>query len=287
MHRIDTDTAQADKFGAGKNGFTGGNPQTGRLPTALDEDFFDAVQEELCSVIEGAGIAPVKGSNGQVLAALKALLQPLSDNLSAFAGLTGAADRLAYFTAAKTLAVTPLTAVGRNIISKATVAEVLAYLGVGDGALMPIGAPVPWPLSTPPSGWMICNGSSFSGAVYPKLALAYPGLVLPDLRGEFIRGWDNGRGVDSGRVLMSSQGDAMRNFVSTIEQTSGYSLLWTAIPLVTGAFSIDSVNSNFANTAVSTGARPRKITLDPSKVVPTASENRPRNVAFNYIVRSV
>ncbi len=36
MHRIDTPTAQVDKFGAGKNGFTAGNPQTGELPTALD-----------------------------------------------------------------------------------------------------------------------------------------------------------------------------------------------------------------------------------------------------------
>lgn len=45
MHRIDTPTAQVDKFGAGKNGFTAGNPQTGELPTALDQDFFDSVQE--------------------------------------------------------------------------------------------------------------------------------------------------------------------------------------------------------------------------------------------------
>ncbi|MDR6350824.1 hypothetical protein Q3H59_002417 [Pantoea sp. SORGH_AS 659] len=41
MHRIDTSTAQVDKFGKGKNGFTGGNPQTGLLPTALDADYFD------------------------------------------------------------------------------------------------------------------------------------------------------------------------------------------------------------------------------------------------------
>ncbi|WGK58684.1 hypothetical protein [Pantoea sp. SS70] len=51
MHRIDTSTAQVDKFGTGKNGFTGGNPQTGELPTALDENFFDSVQEEICNII--------------------------------------------------------------------------------------------------------------------------------------------------------------------------------------------------------------------------------------------
>ncbi|MGX2009878.1 phage tail protein, partial [Enterobacter asburiae] len=55
MHRIDTSTAQVDKFGAGKNGFTGGNPQAGELPTALDADFFDSIQEELAAVIEASG----------------------------------------------------------------------------------------------------------------------------------------------------------------------------------------------------------------------------------------
>lgn len=73
MHRIDTSTAQKDKFGAGKNGFTGGNPQTGELPTALDQNFFDSVQEEICGVIEGGGIVLNKADRGQMIKALKAL----------------------------------------------------------------------------------------------------------------------------------------------------------------------------------------------------------------------
>ena len=55
MHRIDTKTAQKDKFGAGKNGFTRGNPQTGTPATDLDDDYFDMLQEELCSVVEASG----------------------------------------------------------------------------------------------------------------------------------------------------------------------------------------------------------------------------------------
>ncbi|MFV9668269.1 hypothetical protein ACNY68_04645 [Pantoea sp. KXB25] len=74
MHRIDTSTAQKDKFGAGKNGFTGGNPQTGELPTALDADFFDSVQEEIARVIESAGLSLDKSNNSQLLAAIKSLL---------------------------------------------------------------------------------------------------------------------------------------------------------------------------------------------------------------------
>lgn len=77
MHRIDTSTAQVDKFGTGKNGFTGGNPQTGELPTALNADFFDTIQEELCAPVEAAGLAVNKSNRGQLLAALKLLfLEP-------------------------------------------------------------------------------------------------------------------------------------------------------------------------------------------------------------------
>ncbi|HHJ2914047.1 TPA: hypothetical protein ACP60D_003112 [Escherichia coli] len=74
MHRIDTKTAQKDKFGAGKNGFTRGNPQTGTPATDLDDDYFDMLQEELCSVVEASGASLEKGRHDQLLTALHALL---------------------------------------------------------------------------------------------------------------------------------------------------------------------------------------------------------------------
>ncbi len=74
MHRIDTKTAQKNKFGAGKNGFTRGNPQTGTPATDLDDDYFDMLQEELCSVVEASGASLEKGRNDQLLTALRALL---------------------------------------------------------------------------------------------------------------------------------------------------------------------------------------------------------------------
>ena len=74
MHRIDTKTAQKDKFGAGKNGFTRGNPQTGTPATDLDDDYFDMLQEELCSVVEASGASLEKGRHDQLLTALCALL---------------------------------------------------------------------------------------------------------------------------------------------------------------------------------------------------------------------
>lgn len=74
MHRIDTPTAQVDKFGTGKNGFTRGNPQTGVPATALDDDYFDAVQEELAGVVEAAGFALNKANRAQLLAAIQHLI---------------------------------------------------------------------------------------------------------------------------------------------------------------------------------------------------------------------
>ncbi|MBJ4955690.1 hypothetical protein JGF37_12370 [Salmonella enterica subsp. enterica serovar Goldcoast] len=74
MHRIDTPTAQKDKFGAGKNGFTRGNPQTGTPATGLDDDYFDMLQEELAGVVEATGVNLEKSKHNQLLTALKVLL---------------------------------------------------------------------------------------------------------------------------------------------------------------------------------------------------------------------
>ncbi|WP_243428311.1 gp53-like domain-containing protein [Leclercia adecarboxylata] len=72
MHRIDTPTAQKDKFGAGKNGFTRGNPQTGTPATDLDDDYFDMLQEELASVVEATSVTLDKTKRNQLLTAIKA-----------------------------------------------------------------------------------------------------------------------------------------------------------------------------------------------------------------------
>jgi len=156
-------------------------------------------------------------------------------------------------------------------------------VGLGEGSALPVGVPVPWPLATPPSGWLKCNGAAFTATQYPKLALAYPALRLPDLRGEFIRGWDDGRGVDSGRALLSTQGDAIRNITGSFV---GYDYNGDSGASWTGAFSPVSSNS-------ATGGSPTVKTdyevltsFNAGSVVPVASENRPRNIAFNYIVRA-
>lgn len=77
MHRIDTSTAQKDKFGAGKNGFTLGNAQTGVPPTEVSADILDAMQEEICAVIEDtdSGATLDKSKNNQLLTAIKSIIR--------------------------------------------------------------------------------------------------------------------------------------------------------------------------------------------------------------------
>ncbi|HFP3774191.1 TPA: phage tail protein [Escherichia coli] len=248
MHRIDTKTAQKDKFGAGKNGFTRGNPQTGTPATDLDDDYFDMLQEELCGVVEASGASLEKGRHDQLLTALRALLLSRKNPFG-------------------------------DIKSDGTVKTALENLGLGEGSALPVGVPVPWPSATPPTGWLKCNGAAFSAEEYPELAKAYPTNKLPDLRGEFIRGWDDGRGIDTNRSLLSSQGDAIRNIIGALVDVR-----FNTYPSDSGVFTTSVIGD--ASSDSIKGGYAKRVTFDASRVVPTANENRPRNIAFNYIVRA-
>ncbi|MDD8764763.1 phage tail protein [Escherichia coli] len=163
-------------------------------------------------------------------------------------------------------------------LSGKDVAGLLAYLGLGEGSALPVGVPVPWPSATPPTGWLKCNGAAFSAEEYPELAKAYPTNKLPDLRGEFIRGWDDGRGVDTGRGILSAQGDAIRNITGWF---GAHATVVAKPPFV--KFSAPEMAENVG---VGGGSTRNAVKLDLSLSVPTASENRPRSIAFNFIVRA-
>ncbi|MDY8730846.1 tail fiber protein [Escherichia coli] len=251
MHRIDTKTAQKDKFGAGKNGFTRGNPQTGTPATDLDDDYFDMLQEELCSVVEASGASLEKGRHDQLLTALRALLLSRKNPFG-------------------------------DIKSDGTVQTALENLGLGEGSALPVGVPVPWPSATPPTGWIKCNGAPFSAEEYPELAKVYPALKLPDLRGEFIRGWDDGRGVDSGRVVLTGQSQSVQQHTHDLSMAysseSGYKDKLGDTP------NSDMIAiKNMINATTFNGSGWIYVKANDS----TGAETRPRNLAFNYIVRAV
>ncbi|BCU90686.1 hypothetical protein YP72344_21810 [Yersinia pseudotuberculosis] len=152
----------------------------------------------------------------------------------------------------------------------------------------PAGIPMPWPAAIPPLGWLKCNGSVFDKSLYPQLAKVYPSGILPDLRGEFIRGLDDGRGLDNGRSLLTRQ-------ESDNKQHNHIFVTWgadhtglgggdnsePAIPTPNGAVGFGAIPSHLLTSG--TGA-----TFGTASAIKTdgGSESRPRNVAFNYIVRA-
>lgn len=237
MKKISSLTATATSDGL----FTNGSVASGVSPTILEAGWFNTIQNELVAVVQGGGLSLDDNNDAQVLAALKQLCLSRSNPFG------------------------DIAADGKNAIQTA-----LTNLGLGNGSALPVGVPVPWPLATPPTGYLKCNGASFSGTAYPGLATAYPSLVLPDLRGEFIRGWDDGRGIDSGRGLLTLQEATW--IQSNIENNS------TMTAIVTGNVErefntgVTGAVSNLAS-AGSGGSRARQYI-------------RPRNVAFNYIVRA-
>lgn len=162
----------------------------------------------------------------------------------------------------------------------------LQNLGLGEGSALPVGVPVPWPSATPPTGWLKCNGAAFSAEEYPELAKAYPTNKLPDLRGEFIRGWDDGRGIDAGRALLSLQAGMLEKHRHPVVANDWYDSKeeWELSAIFRKAYTegwgLDATNSGG--------------TLVPSPTLHSrgsigntgGSETRPRNIAFNFIVRA-
>ncbi|MEI8431164.1 Dam family site-specific DNA-(adenine-N6)-methyltransferase [Escherichia coli] len=181
-------------------------------------------------------------------------------------------------------------------LSGKDVAGLLTYLGLGEGSALPVGVPVPWPSATPPTGWLKCNGAAFSAEEYPELAKAYPTNKLPDLRGEFIRGWDDGRGVDSGRTLLTNQEHAVishnhgiptkvgsvTNIPYGIEQVISDETIFSSAKTV----GVDYWSNSERVFTYTTGGRNGAESVSSPDASSLIKETRPRNLAFAYIVRA-
>ncbi|HEE7390191.1 TPA: tail fiber protein [Salmonella enterica] len=158
-------------------------------------------------------------------------------------------------------------------------------LGLGEGSALPVGVPVPWPSATPPAGWLKCNGAAFSSEMYPNLAKAYPTNKLPDLRGEFIRGWDDERGIDPGRQLLEWQKGTLVGGRDDNDAAVDISYMSNGNSIDYGGDKTFSTNyrSDYLWYAILGNVTGRaKAALSGSFFNVT----RPRNIAFNYIVRA-
>ncbi|HEL6172033.1 TPA: phage tail protein [Escherichia coli] len=163
-------------------------------------------------------------------------------------------------------------------LSGKDVAGLLTYLGLGEGAPA-IGVPFFWPSAAMPNSvidswsgmvFLKFNGAKFSATDYPVLAKVFPSLVLPEARGDFIRIWDDGRGADGGRELLSWQ--AATNFsqrAGNIGEGAGH-----AINFHDGIAGNQPGFSRFNFTSNSVGDGVNFVAV------------RPRNIAFNFLVRA-
>lgn len=202
--------------------------------------------------------------------------------------------------------VNQLATVITGILTKQTTLENSQAASLAAG--MPYGALLPWPGETPPDGFIIAQGQQIArlgAGSYPKLTAALLGgklkvvtdaqwvggmtgaystgdgsttFRLPDGRAAFLRGGDIGLGVDPGRVVGSLQGDAIRNIWGQFRAVR----LSGGDPQ--GVF-YDSPNIYAGNASPGGGAH-SYTGFDASRVVPTANENRPRNIAIVWCVRA-
>lgn len=182
-------------------------------------------------------------------------------------------------------------------------ADARTNLGLGEGAPA-IGVPFFWPSAAMPNtvidSWssmvfLKFNGAKFSATDYPVLAKVFPALALPDARGDFIRIWDDGRGIDVGRTLLSGQSHTIMDHAHNME-------LWTGDGLAAGS-AREGVNPGILATYGDGGIVK---TDEPGLKVPSSlralssrsvkrygeisgnvdTETRPRNIAFNFLVRA-
>jgi microcystin-dependent protein len=147
-----------------------------------------------------------------------------------------------------------------------------------------VGMIAPFPISTPPSGWIECDGS----AIDPQYS-ALVGLVganTPDLRGVFVRGWDNGKGTDSGRAINTDQDDSFQDHWHDVEE--GNVIGGTKRRNVGGALA----GVNVVDTG---GSSLWKFDLNATDIVENvrgsagvpkvSDETRPKNVALMYCIK--
>ena len=162
---------------------------------------------------------------------------------------------------------------------------------------IPTGMIAPFAMSTPPTGWLECNGATISRSTYATLFAAIgttygagdgsSTFVLPDLRATFIRGFDNSRGIDTGRTFGSFQdqgipamkgdiADAHGNSRTQTNAVSGFTNVFEGIGTSSWRTSIESSSGQYA-----------EVRFDSTRIVPDAPHGgvRPRNLALMYMIK--
>ena len=162
---------------------------------------------------------------------------------------------------------------------------------------IPTGMIAPFAMSSPPTGWLECNGATISRSTYATLFAAIgttygagdgsSTFVLPDLRATFIRGFDNSRGIDTGRVFGSFQDQGIPAMKGDIADAHGQSRTQTnAVSGFTNVF--EGIGTSSWRTSIeSSSGQYAEVRFDSTRIVPDAPHGgvRPRNLALMYMIK--
>lgn len=209
---------------------------TTELGTILPAWWLNQVQDELLTVLQAANIAPNKATSNQLAQAINTI--------------------------------------AHNILN-----------GRGND-FCPSGMIMTFAGDFAPVGWLKANGAAVSRTAYAKLFAAigtrygagdgHSAFNLPDLRGEFLRFWDDLRGVDAGRGLGTWQNDAIRNIAGNAATYTQDDIRPNGVLGISNKATRGIVwENNWQNFGIQA-----QLDFDASRVVPTANENRPRNIAL-------
>lgn len=180
-----------------------------------------------------------------------------------------------------------------------------AWLLLNPTVTIPAGIVVSWAKNAAPSGWLECSGAAVSRTTYAAL-FSVIGTTwgegngtttfnLPNLRGEFVRGWDNGRGVDSGRAFASAQADAFKSHThkvdppntSTSSDTHSHTIPTTTENSGNGPRVERTGSEDPANTSTSSDTHSHTVNIPEFDSGSSGgTETRPRNVAMMFIIKT-
>jgi microcystin-dependent protein len=154
---------------------------------------------------------------------------------------------------------------------------------------VPVGMIMPFWGTVAPAGYLPCSGQTVNSTTFPDLVTFLGGTTsatVPDLRGEFLRGWDNGRGLDVGRTISSVQTDAIQRILGSY---NGYGFTGIATAgTLSGPFTAAGQTAGIYPTPTggTAGTAVTTLQFDSSATIRSSTETRPHNVAVLYCIKA-
>jgi len=173
-----------------------------------------------------------------------------------------------------------------STLTGSMVTTALGYTPASSANLVPTASIIMYAASSPPTGYLECNGAGVSTTTYAALfaviGYTYGGsgatFNVPDFRGYFPRGWSHGSTVDSGRSLGSTQGQQMQGHIHPLNGSAG------VLPAsTTGNGFTGSTGTNVSAPVVATG---EPVNDGTNGAVPYGNETRPINLAVMFLIKT-